>query len=75
MVEIKTTLDSRFSSNFVIEATSDDDYETLCSALYDIVGKAISQGFDLAKIKEALSYAKMPIYLEEQHSSRLRPMK
>lgn len=66
MVEIKTTLDSRFSSNFVIEGKTDDDYETLCSALYDIVGKAIAQGFDLAKIKKALLYAKMPIYLEER---------
>lgn len=66
MVEIKTILDSRFSSNFVIEGKTDDDCETLCSALYDIVGKAIAQGFEPDKIKAALSYAETPIMLKEK---------
>lgn len=75
MITIITNYDNRFIGDFVIEGTSPDDYETLCSALYDIVGKAISEGFDLAKIREALSYAQKPIYLEEQHCSRLKPLK
>lgn len=66
MVEIKTTLDSRSSSNFVIEGATNDDYNTLCSALYDIISKALCCGFNPEELREALKYAKMPIYLEER---------
>ena len=66
MIRITVNKDNYIFGDFVIEGISDDDYGTLCSALFDIVGNALLQGFDPNKIKWALSYAETPIMLKEK---------
>lgn len=66
MIRIAVNKDNYFLGDFLIEGVSDDDYETLCSALFDIVGNALLQGFDPNKIKEALRYAETPIMFKEK---------
>ena len=66
MIRIAVNKDNYIFGDFLIEGISDDDYGTLCSALFDIVGNALLQGFDTNKIKEALRYAETPIILKEK---------
>ena len=66
MIRIAVNKDNYFLGDFLIEGISDDDYGTLCSALFDIVGNALLQGFDPNKIKEALRYAETPIMFKEK---------
>ena len=68
MIRITVNKDNYIFGDFVIEGISDDDYGTLCSALFDIVGNALLQGFDPNKIKWALSYAETPIKLKEKRN-------
>lgn len=66
MIRITVNKDNYIFGDFVIDGISDDDYSTLCSALFDIVGNALLQGFEPDKIKRALSYAETPIMLKEK---------
>lgn len=66
MIRITVNKDNYIFGDFVIDGISDDDYSTLCSALFDIVGNALLQGFEPGKIKRALSYAETPIMLKEK---------
>ena len=66
MIRITVNKDNYIFGDFLIEGISDDDYGTLCSALFDIVGNALLQGFEPDKIKDALRYAETPIMLKEK---------
>ena len=70
MFKIVTNFKGRAFGDFVIEGTTNDDYNTLCSALYDIISNALRCGFNPEELREALKYAKMPIYLREKEKGK-----